>query len=88
MMMHDDHLLSDDGTTTATVLAQAIFREGAKNITAGANPMEIKRGIDKAVEAVTAELKKLSKPCQSKTEISPRRKLASIVCRTSVASPA
>ncbi|MBX3304241.1 MAG: chaperonin GroEL [Nitrospira sp.] len=59
-----------DGTTTATVLAQAIFREGAKNITAGANPMEIKRGIDKAVEAVTAELKKLSKPCQNKTEIS------------------
>jgi len=59
-----------DGTTTATVLAQAIFREGAKNITAGANPMEIKRGIDKAVEAVVGELKKLSKPCQSKTEIS------------------
>ena len=59
-----------DGTTTATVLAQAIFREGVKNITAGANPMEIKRGIDKAVEAVVAELKKLSKPCQNKTEIS------------------
>ena len=59
-----------DGTTTATVLAQAIFREGAKNITACANPMEIKRGIDKAVEAVVAELKKLSKPCQNKTEIS------------------
>jgi len=59
-----------DGTTTATVLAQAIFREGAKNITAGANPMEIKRGIDKAVEAIVGELKKLSKPCQSKTEIS------------------
>ena len=59
-----------DGTTTATVLAQAIFREGAKNITAGANPMEIKRGIDKAVEAVVEELKKLSKPCQNKTEIS------------------
>ncbi|SLM48607.1 chaperone Hsp60, peptide-dependent ATPase, heat shock protein [Nitrospira japonica] len=59
-----------DGTTTATVLAQAIYREGAKNITAGANPMEIKRGIDKAVEAVVAELKKLSKPCQTKTEIS------------------
>jgi len=59
-----------DGTTTATVLAQAIYREGVKNITAGANPMEIKRGIDKAVEAVTDELKKLSKPCQSKTEIS------------------
>ncbi|MEW6247856.1 MAG: chaperonin GroEL [Nitrospirota bacterium] len=59
-----------DGTTTATVLAQAIFREGVKNITAGANPMEIKRGIDRAVEAVVQELKKLSKPCQTKTEIS------------------
>ena len=59
-----------DGTTTATVLAQAIYREGVKNITAGANPMEIKRGIDKAVEAVVAELKRLSKPCQAKTEIS------------------
>jgi chaperonin GroEL len=59
-----------DGTTTATVLAQAIYREGAKNITAGANPMEIQRGISKAVEVVTAELKKLSKPCQNKTEIS------------------
>ena len=59
-----------DGTTTATVLAQAIYREGVKNITAGANPMEIKRGIDKAVDAVTDELKKLSKPCQTKTEIS------------------
>ena len=59
-----------DGTTTATVLAQAIYREGAKNITAGANPMEIKRGIDKAVDVVVAELKKLSKPCQNKTEIS------------------
>jgi chaperonin GroEL len=59
-----------DGTTTATVLAQAIYREGAKNITAGGNPMEIKRGIDRAVEVVIAELKKLSKPCQAKTEIS------------------
>ncbi len=59
-----------DGTTTATVLAQAIFREGVKNITAGANPMEIKRGIDRAVETVVQELKKLSKPCQTKTEIS------------------
>ncbi len=59
-----------DGTTTATVLAQAIYREGVKNITAGANPMEIKRGIDKAVEVVVGELKKLSKPCQNKTEIS------------------
>ncbi|MCC7007619.1 MAG: chaperonin GroEL [Acidobacteria bacterium] len=51
-----------DGTTTATVLAQAIYREGLKMVTAGANPMELKRGIEKAVEAVTAELKKLSKP--------------------------
>src|SRR6202167_2420046 len=51
-----------DGTTTATVLAQAIYREGAKNVVAGANPMEIKRGIEKAVEVVTGELKKMSKP--------------------------
>src|SRR5213592_1218721 len=49
-----------DGTTTATVLAQAIYREGAKNVVAGANPMDIKRGIEKAVEAITAELKKMS----------------------------
>src|SRR5213594_2109568 len=59
-----------DGTTTATVLAQAIYREGAKNVVAGANPMDIKRGINKAVEVVITELKKLSKPCQNKTEIS------------------
>src|SRR5216117_2109966 len=51
-----------DGTTTATVLAQAIYREGAKNVTAGANPMALKRGIEKSVEAITAELKKMSKP--------------------------
>jgi chaperonin GroEL len=51
-----------DGTTTATVLAQAIYREGAKNVVAGANPMDIKRGIEKAVETITAELKKMSKP--------------------------
>ncbi len=62
--------VAGDGTTTATVLAQAIFREGAKNITAGGNPMEIKRGIDRAVEVVVEELKKLSKPCQAKKEIS------------------
>jgi len=54
--------VAGDGTTTATVLAQAIYREGIKNVTAGANPMEVKIGIDKAVAAVTAELKKLSKP--------------------------
>jgi chaperonin GroEL len=58
--------VAGDGTTTATVLAQAIYREGSKNVTAGANPMEVKRGIEKAVAAVTAELKKLSKPVQGK----------------------
>ncbi|MEE8492936.1 MAG: chaperonin GroEL [Nitrospirales bacterium] len=62
--------VAGDGTTTATVLAQAIYREGVKNITAGGNPMEIKRGIDKAIEAVIEELKKMSKPCQAKKEIS------------------
>ena len=51
-----------DGTTTATVLAQAIYREGAKNVVAGANPMELKRGIDQAVEVVVAEIKKMSRP--------------------------
>ena len=61
--------VAGDGTTTATVLAQAIFREGVKHLSAGANPMELKRGIDKAVETATTELKKLSKPCQDKKEI-------------------
>src|SRR5881409_1519116 len=50
--------VAGDGTTTATVLAQAIYREGAKNVAAGANPMAVKRGIEKAVEALTAELKR------------------------------
>src|ERR671918_2460994 len=54
--------LAGDGTTTATVLAQAIFREGVKHVVSGVNPMDIKRGIDRAVELVTAELKKMSKP--------------------------
>ena len=54
--------VAGDGTTTATVLAQALYREGAKNVTAGANPMAIKRGIEKAVAAMTDELKKMSKP--------------------------
>ncbi len=58
--------VAGDGTTTATVLAQAIYREGSKNVTAGANPMAIKRGIDKAVTAVSEELKKLSKPVKGK----------------------
>src|ERR1700684_1836051 len=53
-----------DGTTTATVLAQAIIREGLKSVAAGANPMDLKRGIDQAVIAATEELKKLSKPCK------------------------
>src|SRR5271157_4425198 len=54
--------IAGDGTTTATVLAQAIFREGVKNVAAGANPMGLKRGIERAVEAAVAELKKLSTP--------------------------
>jgi len=58
-----------DGTTTATVLAEAIYREGLKNVTAGANPMALKRGIEKAVEAVTEQLKKLSKQVKDKKEI-------------------
>ena len=58
-----------DGTTTATVLAQAIIREGLKSVAAGANPMELKRGIDQAVAAATEELKKLSKPCRNAKSI-------------------
>ena len=58
-----------DGTTTATVLAQAIIREGLKAVSAGRNPMDIKRGIDKAVTAITEELKKLSKPCKDSKAI-------------------
>src|SRR3954453_7444682 len=58
-----------DGTTTATVLAQAIYREGAKIVAAGLNPMELKRGIDKAVEIVIAELKKISKPIKDHKEV-------------------
>ena len=54
--------IAGDGTTTATVLAQAIYREGAKNVTAGTNPMAIKRGIERSVEAMTVELKRMSKP--------------------------
>ena len=61
--------VAGDGTTTATVLAQAIFREGLKNVTAGANPMGLKRGIEQAVEAVVAELKKMSKSTKDKKEI-------------------
>jgi chaperonin GroEL len=60
--------LAGDGTTTATVLAQAIFREGVKNVEAGANPMELKQGIDTAVTLVVSELQKMSKPIRTKKE--------------------
>jgi chaperonin GroEL len=62
--------VAGDGTTTATVLAQAIYREGLKNVAAGANPMDLKRGIERAVEIVIEEIKKLSKPIKDKREIS------------------
>src|SRR2546428_1416845 len=61
--------LAGDGPTTATVLAQAIFREGLKSVTAGSNPMALKRGIDKAVETVVEELKKISVPTAGRKEI-------------------
>ena len=61
--------IAGDGTTTATVLAQAIFREGLKNVTAGSNPMALKRGIDRAVAAVVEELKRISVPTAGKKEI-------------------
>src|ERR671924_1174175 len=61
--------VAGDGTTTATVLAQAIVREGLKYVAAGMNPMDLKRGIDKAVVAVVEELKKISKPCTTSKEI-------------------
>jgi len=62
--------VAGDGTTTATVLAQAIYREGSKVVSAGSNPMEVKRGIDAAVEVVVEELHKMSKPTKDETEIS------------------
>ncbi len=61
--------VAGDGTTTATILAQAILREGLRNVTAGANPMDIKRGIEKGVKVVVDEIKKISKPLPGKTEI-------------------
>jgi len=69
--------IAGDGTTTATVLAQAIFREGLRNVTAGANPMGLKRGIEAAVEAVSDELKKLSKSTKDKKEIAQVATIAS-----------
>src|SRR5476649_2214474 len=61
--------IAGDGTTTATVLAESIFREGLRNVTAGANPTSLQRGIGKAVEAVVAELAKISKKVSDRTEI-------------------
>src|SRR5712691_6648702 len=69
--------VAGDGTTTATVLAQAIFKEGLRNVTAGANPMALQRGIDKAVEGVVAELRKLSKSTKDKTVIAQVATIAS-----------
>src|SRR5262247_3886313 len=61
--------LAGDGTTTATVLAQAIFREGFKNVTAGANPMHLKRGIDQGVEAAVAEIERMSKKVKDREDL-------------------
>ncbi|MGV3623768.1 MAG: TCP-1/cpn60 chaperonin family protein, partial [Archangium sp.] len=61
--------IAGDGTTTATVLARAIYEEGLKLVAAGHNPMDLKRGIDKAVVAIVDELKKISKPCSTSKEI-------------------
>ena len=61
--------VAGDGTTTATILAQAIYREGAKTVAAGSNPMDVKRGIEKAVDVVVEELKKMSKPTKDAKEI-------------------
>src|SRR5256714_14343066 len=61
--------VAGDGTTTATVLAQAIVNEGFRNVAAGANPLQLKRGIERGVEAVVAELKGMSQPVQGQTEI-------------------
>ena len=62
--------VAGDGTTTATILAESIYREGLKNVTAGRNPMDLKRGVERAVEAVVKNLAKLSKPVKGRTEIS------------------
>src|ERR1700758_3691841 len=69
--------IAGDGTTTATVLAQAIFKEGLKNVTAGANPMGLKRGIERAVDAVVEDLKKMSKTTKDKKEIAQVATIAS-----------
>ena len=66
--------VAGDGTTTASVLAQAIVREGLRNLTAGANPMSMKRGIDKAVEVAINKIKELSRPVNTKEEIAQIKK--------------
>ncbi len=62
--------IAGDGTTTATILAQAMYREGVKNVTAGANPMDVKRGVDAAVISIVDELKRMSRPTKEQKEIS------------------
>lgn len=74
--------VAGDGTTTATVLTQAIYKEGLKNVTAGVNPTALKRGIDKAVEEVVSSLKKMSKPIKDKKEIA---QVASIAANNDIA---
>jgi chaperonin GroEL len=69
--------VAGDGTTTATVLAEAIFEEGLRNVTAGANPVDLKRGIEKAVAAIVAELKKMSTPIKGKSDIAQVATIAS-----------
>ena len=76
-----------DGTTTATVLAQAIYREGAKLVSAGHNPMSIKRGIDKAVTIIIDELKNMAKPVKGSNEVAQVRGLISIQPDPSATSP-
>src|SRR5687767_3774835 len=73
-----------DGTTTATILAQAIFREGVKNVTAGANPMSLQRGIQLATEKVVAELERMSKKVKSKEELTNVAKIGRASCRERV----
>jgi chaperonin GroEL len=68
--------VAGDGTTTGTILAEAIFKEGCKNVAAGSNPMDLKRGIDLAVEKVVEQLKKISKPTKGRTEISQVAKIS------------
>ena len=61
--------IAGDGTTTATVLAEAIYREGLKNVTAGADPMALQRGMQKACDAIVADIKKMAKPCKTKDAV-------------------